>query len=194
MSLAALLPQIATHRRRVLNVVSASAFPFTATLAFTSGQPTRFKANGTGLADTVSIILTGSLHGTPQTESMSVPVTAGQLKLSTKKWTTLTEVSSPTTTTGALTGRAITDTGMEIASETVLSSTLRCRLRRRRGAQGLVDAGNVLREEWMCYLTSAAVQTDDLLVIDNVTYEVHSVYPVHDARMRHHIEAHLHRL
>ena len=189
MSLSNLLPSVATQSRRTARLFTTTSFPFTAAFVRTDSAPVRVKFNGTALAGAVTCTVTGELNGTPQTENLTISGVNPSVLISTKRWTKITQISSSTSTTGALFADAIDPNGQLSMAITVIATGLRVRLSRIMSRVDDQLVGPRVIERTRLYAVGDALAQEDLVTIDGATYQIQTINRPMDRSSTHHTEA-----
>jgi len=194
MSLPNLLPQLAQLSRFSAIVLTQSAWPFTAAVTFAAEPAARLRLKGSGLSLAPTITITGTLSGVGQTETVTLPTLDPQLAISTKRWSTVTQIASTSAPAGTLTVIGIQQSGEPIVAKQVLDSALKVRLTRKRLTQVQIDTGLTQLEEYICYTIRDGILPNDLLVIDGISYTVENVSRLFGRTSFHHSELQIQRL
>jgi len=189
-----LLPQRAVHKRLNANLVQ-NTYPFSQVLTGFVYEVPAFVQGGTEDANTdVDVVVHGELDGITQSESFVVSA-ASTTGRSEKKYSKINDVSSITAGLGTLTLRAVYGDGSDAVVENIIKSVEPGRLREdTRPIQVDSQQGTIFTSRWIWYTNNFDTREADILIIDDVTYEVEGIYKIYDTGGLHHLAVKLQKL
>lgn len=175
-------------------LITNASLPFTTALTRADSVPVYVALSAANTTASVNVLITGTFNLVGQTES--VVLAPNTYPRSSKKWSTITQVSCASAFGGTISANAIYGSGQPALTQTLISSSLRGRLRYLpRISRALIGEvqGEVLEERWIFYCNSVLL-SGDILVTSGFRYRVESVPQLLDQIGFHHIEAFIRRL